>query len=252
MEAELKGKRGKRITGLQNSILMSFCRECLLTGLSWYISLRNLTEMRKKACDDWLKEVVIFSLEKQCLCWRPVSGVWPQHRVACLLKTQCHKIAGICFLNAQVCGSLRGSWSQLAPAGPGSRLWVRSSSAPCVLWFPWTSSPQRCAFLTVKGRSLRQEPIVQAHFYPLLALCLPTFYWMKHINGQAQIQGWENHPTLLWGQSKPSGQDSISGTGKMEVEGYRSDCSVIDHVVYLKSYDTKGGGDLLISGSSTQ
>lgn len=52
VEAELKGRRGKRITGLQNSSLMSFFGECLLIGLSWYILLRNLAEMRKKAYDD--------------------------------------------------------------------------------------------------------------------------------------------------------------------------------------------------------
>ena len=140
----------------------------------------------------WLiEEVVIFSLEKQYLCWRPVSGVLTQHRVACPLKTQCCKMVDICFLNAQVCGSLRVSWSQLGLAGLGSRMWVRSRSAPCVLWSPEpaATSRQSCAFLMVKGRSLRQEPIVQAHLFPLLALCLPPFYWMKHINGQAQIQG---------------------------------------------------------------
>ena len=58
MEAESKGRRGKRITGLQNSILMSFCRECLLIGLSWYISLRNLAEMRKKANFKWFPKII--------------------------------------------------------------------------------------------------------------------------------------------------------------------------------------------------
>lgn len=134
-----------------------------------------------------MKEVVIFSLEKQYLCWRPVSGVLPQHRVACLLKTQCHKIVGICFLNAQVCGSLRVSGSQLGPAGLGPSPGLLHAFLDPLE--PAATSHQRCAFLMVKGRSLRQEPIVQAHFYPLLALCLPTFYWMKHINGQVQIQG---------------------------------------------------------------
>lgn len=160
-------------------------------------------------------------------CIRSLS----RNRVAYLLKTQCRKIAGILFPGSQVCGSLRGSWSQLAPAGT----WLQSCGLgpalpPCVLWFPWTSSPQRCAFLMVKGRSRSCK-----HISILCQHSHQHFTGWSTLTAKLKIQGWENHPTLLWGQSKPSGQDSISGTG--EDGGGRvqeCDCSVTDHVVYLR------------------